>query len=131
MSTITMSVDCGKDETKVSILGSDGRIVHDRFKTRMEKVTALNNNAVQQEGVNKVTFEGTTYLIGSESDEVSLSNSKEELIHKIVTMTAPFVLTLAVRIKRKWVDALVTALLGALWLAYFYAFIAGYAGGIG
>lgn len=50
---------------------------------------------------------------------------------KIVTMTAPFVLTLAVRIKRKWVDALVTALLGALWLVYFYAFIAGYAGGIG
>ncbi len=88
MSTVTMSVDCGKDETKVSILGSDGRIVHDRFKTRMEKVTALNSNAVQQEGVNKVSFEGTTYLIGSESDEVSLSNSKEELIHKIVTMTA-------------------------------------------
>ena len=88
MATITMAVDCGKDETKVSILGSDGKIIHDRFKTRMEKVTALNANSMQIEGVHKVTYDDQTYLIGAESDDVSFSNSKEELIHKIVTMTA-------------------------------------------
>ena len=50
---------------------------------------------------------------------------------RIVTATAPFVITLAVRVKNRWVDATVTTLLIAGWLAYFYAFIAGYTGGIG
>ena len=52
------------------------------------KVTALNANSMQIEGVHKVTYYDQTYLIGAESDDVSFSNSKEELIHKIVTMTA-------------------------------------------
>ena len=65
MATITMAVDCGKDETKVSILGSDGKNIHDRFKTRMEKVTALNANSMQIEGVHKVTYDDQTYLIGA------------------------------------------------------------------
>ena len=56
MSTITMSVDCGKDETKVSILGNNGVPIHDRFKTRMEAVTALNSNTFQGDGINKVDF---------------------------------------------------------------------------
>ncbi len=50
---------------------------------------------------------------------------------RIVTMTAPFVITLAARVKNRWIDTLITVLLGAGWLAYFYAFIAGYTGGIG
>lgn len=50
---------------------------------------------------------------------------------RIVTMTAPFVITLAARVKNRWIDALISILLGAGWLAYFYAFIAGFTGGIG
>ena len=50
---------------------------------------------------------------------------------RIITMTAPFVITLAVRIKHRWVDAIVTLLLAAGWVAYFFAFIAGHTGGIG
>ncbi len=50
---------------------------------------------------------------------------------RIVTATAPFVITLAVRIKNRWLDAAVTTILLAGWLAYFYAFIAGFTGGIG
>ena len=50
---------------------------------------------------------------------------------KIVTMTAPFVITFAARVKNRWIDALFTVLLAAGWIAYFYAFIAGFAGGIG
>lgn len=50
---------------------------------------------------------------------------------QIVTMTAPFVITFAARIKHRWVDAIVTLLLAAGWVAYFFAFIAGYTGGIG
>lgn len=88
MSTITMSVDCGKDETKVSILGNNGVPIHDRFKTRMEAVTALNSNTFQGDGINKVDFEGKSYFIGAESDEISYSNSKEEPIHRIITMAA-------------------------------------------
>ncbi len=47
-----------------------------------------------------------------------------------VTMIAPFVITLAVRVKNRWADAAVTILLFLGWLAYFYAFIAGYTGGV-
>ncbi|MBQ6332487.1 MAG: hypothetical protein IJI34_06975 [Clostridia bacterium] len=50
---------------------------------------------------------------------------------RIITMTAPFVITLAVRIKHRWVDTIVTLLLAAGWVAYFFAFIAGHTGGIG
>ncbi len=50
---------------------------------------------------------------------------------RIVTATAPFVVTLAVRVKNRWADALITTVLFAGWLAYFYAFIAGFTGGIG
>lgn len=49
---------------------------------------------------------------------------------RVVTATAPFVITLAVRVKNRWVDAAVTVLLSVGWLAYFYAFIAGFTGGI-
>ena len=47
---------------------------------------------------------------------------------RVVTMTVPFVITLAARIRRRWVDVLITAVLGAGWIAYFFAFIAGYTG---
>lgn len=50
---------------------------------------------------------------------------------RIVSMTAPFVVTLAVRVKNRWVDAAITVLLLAGWIAYFFAFIAGATGGIG
>ena len=88
MSTITMAVDCGKDETKVSIIGKDGEVLHDKFKTRMEKMTAINNNQFRDEAIHTVSFEGKNYLIGGQDNEISTSNSKEEQIHKIVTLTA-------------------------------------------
>ncbi len=50
---------------------------------------------------------------------------------QIITITAPFCITLAVRIKNRWVDAVVSGLLFVSWLAFFYAFISGYTGGIG
>lgn len=50
---------------------------------------------------------------------------------RIVSMTAPFLITFAARVKNRWVDALFTVLLLAGWIAWFYAFIAGFAGGIG
>ena len=49
---------------------------------------------------------------------------------RIITMTAPFGIALAVRIRKRWVDAIVTLLLAAGWVAYFFAFVAGYTGGI-
>jgi len=48
---------------------------------------------------------------------------------RVVTMTAPFVITLAARVKNRIVDALITVLLAAGWIAYFFAFIAGFTGG--
>lgn len=50
---------------------------------------------------------------------------------RIVTMTAPFLITLAANVKKRWADALTTLLLLAMWIACFFAFIAGYAGEIG
>jgi hypothetical protein len=47
---------------------------------------------------------------------------------RIVTMTVPFVITLAAKVRHRWVDALITVLLGAGWIAYFFAFVAGYTG---
>lgn len=49
---------------------------------------------------------------------------------RIVTMTAPFVITLAAQVKNRLVDTLVTVLLAAGWIAYFFAFIAGFTGGV-
>ena len=49
---------------------------------------------------------------------------------RVVTMTVPFVITLAARVKRRWVDAIITVVLFACWVAYFFAFIAGYTGGV-
>lgn len=48
---------------------------------------------------------------------------------RVVTMIVPFVITLTVRVKRRAVDAVITVALGACWIAYFVAFIAGYTGG--
>ncbi len=49
---------------------------------------------------------------------------------RVVTMTAPFCITLAVRVKNRWIDTVITVLLAAGWIAYFFAFIAGYTGGV-
>lgn len=49
---------------------------------------------------------------------------------RMLTMTAPFATVLAVRVKRGWLDALLTVLFIGSWLIYFYAFIAGYTGGV-
>ncbi len=49
---------------------------------------------------------------------------------RYLTMTAPFTVALAVRVRKGWVDAVLTVLFICAWLAYFYAFIAGYAGGV-
>ena len=48
---------------------------------------------------------------------------------RAVTMTAPFVITLAARVKNRIVDTIITLVLFAGWLAYFFAFIAGFTGG--
>ena len=48
---------------------------------------------------------------------------------RVVTMTAPFVITLAARVKNRIVDALITVVLLGGWIAYFFAFIAGFTGG--
>lgn len=49
---------------------------------------------------------------------------------RIITMTAPFAVTLAAKVKNRWVDAALSVLLFAAWIAYFYVFIAGATGGI-
>lgn len=48
---------------------------------------------------------------------------------RVVTMTAPFVITLAARVKNRIVDTIITVVLVAAWVAYFFAFIAGFTGG--
>ena len=48
---------------------------------------------------------------------------------RVVTMTAPFVITLAARVKNRIVDTIITVVLFAGWVAYFFAFIAGFTGG--
>ena len=47
---------------------------------------------------------------------------------RIVTVTAPFCITLAAKVKNRWLDAVFSALLLAGWIAYFFAFIAGNTG---
>ncbi len=49
---------------------------------------------------------------------------------RIITVTAPFPIALAARVKNRWIDAVITVLLLAAWIAYFYVFIAGATGGI-
>lgn len=47
----------------------------------------------------------------------------------IITVTAPFCITFAVRIKRAKTDLIVTICMILLWILYFYLYICGYAGG--
>lgn len=49
---------------------------------------------------------------------------------RYLTMTAPFTVVLSVRVKRGWVDAVLTGLFIIGWLVYFYAFVAGFTGGV-
>ena len=49
---------------------------------------------------------------------------------RCLTMTAPFTAALAVRVKRGWVSAILIILFIASLVLYFYAFIAGYTGGV-
>ena len=49
---------------------------------------------------------------------------------RYLTMTAPFTVVLAVRVRRGWVDFVLSVLFIGSWLAYFYAVIAGYTGGV-
>ena len=49
---------------------------------------------------------------------------------RYLTMTAPFVVVLAVRVRRVWQDLVLSILFIASWIAYFYAVIAGYTGGV-
>ncbi len=48
----------------------------------------------------------------------------------ILTMTAPFTIALTVRVRRGWVSAILILLLLSSLTLYFYAFIAGYTGGV-
>ena len=88
MGVKTIAVDCGKDETKICMAGEDGKLIHERFKTRMEKTTPFEDSSMHPDNVHTVTFEGKTYLVGAKNDCESHSNSKEELIHKVLTLTA-------------------------------------------
>ena len=49
---------------------------------------------------------------------------------RYLTMTAPFVIVLAVRIRRAWVDFVLSIAFIGIWILYFYAVIAGYTGGL-
>lgn len=48
----------------------------------------------------------------------------------ILSVTAPFCITFAVRVKKTKTDLIITLSLLALWLLYFYLFICGYTGGV-
>ncbi len=58
-----------------------------------------------------------------------LCAGRTDAIARYLTMTAPFTVALAVRVKRRWTDAVLTVVFLAGWVLYFYAFIAGYTGG--
>lgn len=61
---------------------------------------------------------------------VTVGLGRTDEFARVMTMTMPFYALLSVQVRRKWVDALLTVLMLAAWLVYFYAFIAGYTGRI-
>ena len=60
---------------------------------------------------------------------IFLMNQTGDAAH-LITITAPFCIVLAASVQKRWLDALLTSLFILAWLAYFYAFITGYAGGV-
>lgn len=82
-----ISVDCGKDDTKVCIRNVDGTFVKRSFPTRMNELTGFESLGATK-GY-QVEYEGKGYVVGDGASGItSNSNSKKEMIHKIATLTA-------------------------------------------
>ena len=60
---------------------------------------------------------------------ILITNHPEEAA-QLLTITAPFSVALASCVRKRWLDYMVTILLLIGWIAYFYAFICGYTGGV-
>jgi hypothetical protein len=56
-------------------------------------------------------------------------NQSQDAAH-LLTLTVPMYITLAVCVKKRWLDATLTVLSAFSWVAYFYAFVCGYTGGV-
>lgn len=82
-----ISVDCGKDDTKICVRNTDGSFIKKSFPTRMNELTGFESLGTSR-GY-QVEYEGKGYVVGDGASGItSNSNSKKEMIHKIATLTA-------------------------------------------
>ena len=82
-------VDCGKLETKVIVRNPDGSVVKRKFPTKIaeaNELTAVNKGMAKD--LHIVEYEGRTYSVGDPEGTTSDSNSKKDMVHKIVTLAA-------------------------------------------
>ena len=82
-------VDCGKSETKVITRNQDGSLNQSKFATKIVKsneLTTLNKSLTGD--LHIVEYEGKAYSIGDPDGATSDSNSKKDMVHKIVTLSA-------------------------------------------
>lgn len=91
-----ISVDCGKAETKICVrINSDSSIAKSKFATRV--IERFNGDGFEsmdatKTGCFKVSYDGHDYAVGNfvtdEDGFTSNNNSKNDIIHKVATLTA-------------------------------------------
>lgn len=82
-------VDCGKLETKVVVRKPDGSTVRSKFPTKIGEANELATlNKAVVEDLHIVEYEGKKYSVGDPDGSTSDSNSKKDMVHKVVTLTA-------------------------------------------
>ena len=82
-------VDCGKLETKVVVRNQDGSLKKAKFPTKIaeaNELTAVNKSMAGD--LHIVEYGGVTYSVGDPDGTTSDSNSKKDMVHKIVTLAA-------------------------------------------
>lgn len=82
-----ISIDSGKHSTKYCYLNSQGKLVRERFRTRVSSETGF--ESMGGKDMMTVTYDGQTYVVGDYAEGVTaISNSKKDNIHKLCMLTA-------------------------------------------
>lgn len=84
-----LAIDCGKDDTKISAYNSDGSVELNKIKTRVGLADELSKlSSETSSDIHIFKYDNKEYYIGSPSGTTTDSNSKQDNIHKIMTLFA-------------------------------------------
>ena len=84
-----MAIDCGKAVPKVAIRTQEGTVEKKEYETKLiEGSDFADQVRTFDKTIHFVKYDGKAYTVGNPQDPINSSNSKMNMVHKIMTLTA-------------------------------------------